>query len=95
MPTHSFLGGGHCNTISGRCSTILGGCGNSDAGCSYAGIYGQGITAQANGHMHINNLWIAPTTYNTYNGIAPTGTFPNGTVYIDVSLGSGKPLRMQ
>lgn len=89
----SFIGGGSGNTISGACSAILGGSGNSDGGLAYVGIFGQGITAVANGHFHVNNLWMAPATYNTYAGVAPGGTFPLGTIYADTT--ANNTLRIQ
>ncbi len=90
---HSFIGGGHDNAVSGACSAILGGQGNNVTH-NFAAAFGNGINSVANGHFHINNLWIAPATYNWFLGIAPGGTFPPGTVYVDTTAG-GNILRVQ
>ncbi len=90
----NFIAGGCANTNGGQYSSILGGCGNLIAGAlACAGVFGHGITAVSAGTFHINNLWMAPATYNTYAGTAPPFWFPNGTVYVDTS--SNHTLKIQ
>jgi hypothetical protein len=57
-------------------------------------VFGNGIASTAPGTMHLNNLWLDPATYNTWVGIAPSGTFALGTVYVDLA-GFGGILRVQ
>ena len=87
----SILGGAN-NHATGSHSVIIGGSGNTDSGYANVFIAGTGITAVAAGTLHINNLWISPTTYNNYPGVAP-GVFPLGTVYVDTS--ANNTLRIQ
>jgi hypothetical protein len=81
------------NSVSGTYSAILGGSGNSDGGFSYAGVFGQGITAVAANTFHIECLYMKPGVYPCYYGIAISGTYPLGTVYADTC--SGYLLRIQ
>ena len=89
----SVIAGGDNNTVNGAYSAILGGNNNSDGGLPNTMIVGNGITAAVSGALHVNNLWMAPATYNTFAGIAPGGTFPNGTIYADTT--AGNTLRIQ
>ena len=88
--------GGYANTNSGCYSAILGGVDNViPSGCQYAGIFGNSITAQINNGLHLNNLWLNPTAYCSFNGCAPSGHFCLGTIYIDTSISACGALRVQ
>ena len=92
---YSFLGGNK-NLVTGQFSAILGGNSNNDNGFSFAGIFGDTISAQLNNTMHVENLWMKPGSYCHFPGITTSGGsgFPYGTVYIDITPGGGYPLRI-
>lgn len=85
--------GGDSNIMNGQCSTIIGGTGNT-VNHNLAAVFGNGITTAAAGAMHVSNLWLQPGVYNTFVGVAPIGTFPPGTVYVDIT-GANNVLRVQ
>ena len=92
--THSSILGGDSNTVNAACATVIGGSGNTVTH-NYAAVFGNGISSVAAGTLHLSNLWLEPGGYNTFVGIAPTGTFPLGTIYVDTTIGLGAPLRVQ
>ncbi len=93
FPDNSAVVGGDSNIMNGQCSTIIGGVGNT-VNHNLAAVFGNGITTAAAGTMHVSNLWLQPGVYNTFVGVAPIGTFPPGTVYVDIT-GANNILRVQ
>lgn len=89
--------GGQNNCVADNFTSILGGTGNTiPAGFPNAHIVGSGIVLGAlvgnPGSLHVNNLWMQPTTYCNYAGVAPGGTFTPGTVYVDTVGYLGGPI---
>ena len=85
--TYTLSNGGY-NIGCGEYSSIQGDCGNTvPFGQSFVGVFGCNITTVNDKTMHLNNVWLDPSTYNTYPGIAPSSFFPLGTVYVDISTG--------
>ena len=79
----SILGGAN-NTNSGYYSAILGGANNTiPAGCSYAGVFGNGITAVSNDTFHVSCL-------NTANTPPYSITLLHGAVFF-VPVGGTPP----
>ena len=94
--THfSVIAGGVGNNNCGEYSSIQGGCGNTiPFGQSFVGVFGCNITTVNDKTMHLNNVWLDPSTYFNYLGIAPSGFFAPGTVYVDTCVSCGYLLRM-
>ena len=67
-------------------SAILGGYNNViPAGCNYVATFGDSVTACINNALHVENLWLKPSSYCSYAGVTPPFYFPQGTVYVDTS----------
>ena len=55
-------------------------------------IAGNSITAAIPNALHVNGLWVDPTTIPSFPGFP--SLFTPGTVYVDTTPGSGQPLRL-